>query len=50
MIPRFIRKFFLRRRMARTMRPDPLYRQRRLAQFSPERQERYRRNVRLVGL
>lgn len=32
------------------LRPDPEYRERRLAQFSPERRERYWRNVREAGL
>lgn len=33
------------RRLKRSMKPDPAYRERRLAQFSPERRERYERNV-----
>ena len=35
----------IRRRLAATMRPDPGYRDRRLAQFSPERRARYEKNV-----
>lgn len=41
----WLRKWAIRRRLARTMRPDPDYRERRLAQFTPERRERYWRNV-----
>jgi hypothetical protein len=33
------------RRLRKMMRPDPDYRQRRLAQFTPERREKYWRNV-----
>jgi hypothetical protein len=32
------------------LRPDPEYRERKLAQFTPERRARYLRNVRLAGL
>lgn len=34
-----------RNRLRALLRPDPEYRARRLAQFSPERRERYLRNV-----
>jgi hypothetical protein len=40
-----LRKWLIRRRLARTMRPDPDYRARRLAQFSTDRRARYFRNV-----
>lgn len=40
-----IRKQLIRRRLLKTMRPDPEYRVRRLAQLSPERRARYWRNV-----
>lgn len=33
------------RKLAKTVRPDPDYRERRLAQFTPARRERYWRNV-----
>ena len=42
---RWLRKIIARRRLARTLRPDPDYRARRLAQFSTERRERYAANV-----
>ena len=45
-----IRRLFARRRLAATLKPDPAYRERRLAQFTPERRERYFRNVRETGL
>lgn len=34
-----------RRKLAKLVRPDPDYRERRLAQFTPARRERYWRNV-----
>lgn len=40
-----IRRWIARRRLERLMKPDPAYRARRLAQFSQERRERYKRNV-----
>lgn len=40
-----ISRFFIRRRLSRTMRPDPEYRINRLRQFTPERREKYWRNV-----
>lgn len=40
-----IRKLLVRRRLAKMLKPDPAYRARRLAQFTPERRERYERNV-----
>lgn len=39
------RKARVNRALEATLRPDPAYRDRRLAQFSPERRERYQRNV-----
>lgn len=45
-----LRRWLARYRLSKTMKPDPKYRERRLAQFSPERRERYWRNVRLAGL
>lgn len=39
------RKKLIQRRLKATMRPDPDYRERRLAQFCPERRVRYWRNV-----
>lgn len=45
LLPSPIRKFLIRRRLKATMRPDPQYRDNRLAQFSPERRRRYERNV-----
>lgn len=43
-----LRRYLALRRLKRSMKPDPSYRERRLAQFSPERRERYWRNVGLV--
>lgn len=40
-----IKRALIRRRLEKTMKPDPEYRAKRLAQFSPERRERYERNV-----
>lgn len=41
----WLHRLIIRRRLARTMRPDPEYRERRLAQFATERRARYFRNV-----
>ena len=41
----FYRKWAVNKRLQQTMRPDPDYRERRLAQFTPERRERYLQNV-----
>ena len=40
-----LRRYLALRRLKRSMKPNPQYRERRLAQFSPERQARYWRNV-----
>lgn len=40
-----LKKWLIRRRLKSLMRPDPDYRERRLSQFTPERRERYWRNV-----
>ena len=37
---KFIRTLIARRRLAKLLRPDPLYRQNRLAQFNSERRAR----------
>lgn len=39
------KQWLIRRRLKATMRPDPDYREKRLAQFTAERRERYWRNV-----
>lgn len=39
------KRWLARRRLKAIMRPDPDYRERRLAQFTPERRARYWRNV-----
>lgn len=39
------RKARIRRALEASLKPDPAYRDRRLAQFTPERRERYHRNV-----
>lgn len=44
MLKRF-KRWLAVRRLQQTMKPDPQYRANRLAQFSPERRERYWRNV-----
>ena len=40
-----IKQWLAARRLKKLLRPDPEYRERRLAQFTPERRERYWRNV-----
>lgn len=40
-----LKRLIARRRLARSLKPDPGYRDRRLAQFTPERRARYERNV-----
>lgn len=40
-----LKRYLARKRLERIMRPDPESRERRLAQWSPERQARYWRNV-----
>lgn len=40
-----IARYLARKRLERTLRPDPAYRQARLAQFTPERRARYWANV-----
>lgn len=40
-----LKQYLARRALERTMRPNPTYRERMLAQFSRERRERYWRNV-----
>ena len=42
---KWLRKIINNRRLKATLRPDPEYRARRLAQFSPARRERYWQNV-----
>lgn len=39
------RKAKVNRALEATLRPDPAYRDRRLAQFTPERRARYERNI-----
>lgn len=41
-----LKRYLARKALERTMRPDPIYRERMLAQFSKERRERYWANVR----
>lgn len=41
----WLRRLLIMRRLRATMRPDPEYRERRLAQFDQARRERYWRNV-----
>lgn len=45
-----LRKFIINYRLKKTMKPDPSYRERRLAQFDEQRKARYWLNVRLAGL
>lgn len=47
---RSLRHWLACRRLKRMMKPNPAYRQHRLAQFGPERRERYFANVRAVYL
>lgn len=44
-----IRTLLARRRLEKLMKPDPAYRERRLAHLSPERRERYLRNMEILG-
>lgn len=41
----YCKKWLAVRRLQKSLRPDPQYRERRLAQFSKERRERYWRNA-----
>ena len=45
MILKTIKRHLARKALERSLRPDPLYRERMLAQFSRERKARYWRNV-----
>ena len=45
-----IRRYIINKRLKASMRPDPEYRDRRLAQFSGERRERALRNIADIGL
>ena len=45
-----IRQYIIRKRLKASMRPDPEYRERRLAQFSGERLKRALRNIAEIGL
>jgi hypothetical protein len=45
---RTIKSLLARRALARSLRPNPTYRQNMLAQFSPERRARYERNVEMA--
>ncbi len=40
-----LKRYLARKRLERIMRPDPELRERRLAQFTAKRRERYWRNV-----
>lgn len=40
-----LKRLITRRRLVRSLKPDPGYRDRRLAQFTPERRARYLRNI-----
>lgn len=39
------KQWLIRRKLKASLRPDPEYREKRLAQFTAERRERYWRNV-----
>jgi hypothetical protein len=45
-----LRRLIAQLRLKRSLRPDPAYRDRRLAQFGPERRARYWRNVEGIRL
>ena len=45
---RLFKHYLAKRRLKAITKPNPEYRKRRLAQFSPERRERYYANVRAV--
>lgn len=49
LLPPALRRALIRRRLRATMRPDPEYREHRLAQFTPQRRERYWHNVGQAG-
>lgn len=40
-----ISKYLANRRLAKSLKPDPDYRKRRLAQMTPERRARYQQNL-----
>lgn len=42
---RLFARLMARRRLERSLKPDPQYRERRLAQFSTERRQRYFDNI-----
>jgi hypothetical protein len=44
-----LKRILTNRRLVKSMKPDPGFRENRLAQFSRERRERYWRNVLGVG-
>lgn len=44
-----LKRWLIRRRLKATMRPDPAYREHKLAQFTPERRARYWRNVGILN-
>ena len=46
----WLKRILARRRLPKTLKPDPAYRSRRLAQFSPERRARYFANIAEIGL
>lgn len=46
----WLRRVIVNRRLEKSLRPDPQYRKRRLAQFPPDRVEKYRLNVVHAGL
>lgn len=43
-----LKRYLNNRRLKSTMKPNEAYRERRLAQFSKERRERYWRNVEVI--
>jgi hypothetical protein len=47
---KLLKSYRIRKRLKASLRPDPDYRERRLAQFSPERRARYLGNIKKAGL
>lgn len=45
-----ISKYLANRKLAKSLKPNPDYRRRRIAQMSPERRARYERNMEALGL
>jgi hypothetical protein len=45
-----LKAMLIRRRLAKSLKPNPGLRKRRMAQMSPQRRARYQRNIEEIGL